>query len=247
MPSTAEEADARTEEASAFVFADLAGYTAVTEAHGDEQAADLAAHFFAHARELLARCDGEEVKVIGDEMMARIEDPAAAIRFALDLGHHSMRRHEHLAVQVGLHYGPALRRGGDWFGATVNIAARVTSLAQPGEVLTTAETARAAGDIEGVSYRSRGETRLRHIREPMTLLSVLSESEAADLERDPVCHMLLDPSRATEQLSHGGVDYWFCSSECRATFESDPGAYTYADRPDPDLDADASGTRPQAT
>ncbi len=40
------------DEASAFVFADLAGYTAVTEAHGDEQAADLAAHFYAHARDL---------------------------------------------------------------------------------------------------------------------------------------------------------------------------------------------------
>jgi len=87
------------------VFADLAGYTAVTEAHGDEEAADLAANFYGHARELLARCEGEEVKLIGDELMARIHDPAAAIQFAIDLSHHSARRHELLAVRVGLHHG----------------------------------------------------------------------------------------------------------------------------------------------
>ena len=209
-------------ELSAFIFADLAGYTAVTEAHGDEQAADLAAHFFSHARELLARCDGEEVKVIGDELMARIADPASAIRYAIDLGHHSMRRHEHLAVRVGLHYGPAVQRGADWFGATVNIAARVAALAQPGEVLTTAETARAAGNLDGVSYRSHGETKLRHIRQPMSVLTVLCDDQAADLKRDPVCHMLLDPSRATEHMRYAGTEYWFCSPGCRATFETNP-------------------------
>src|SRR5689334_19372736 len=102
-------------DANAFVFADLAGYTALTEAHGDEHAADMAASFYSHARSLLERCQGEEVKVIGDEMMARIRDPAAAIEFALDLSQHSMRRHEQLAVRVGLHFGPALHRGTDWF------------------------------------------------------------------------------------------------------------------------------------
>lgn len=225
MEAASEAGNTASEQASTFVFADLAGYAAVTEAHGDEHAADLAAHFFAHARELLAECDGEEVKVIGDEMMARINDPAAAIRFALDLSHHSIRRHEHLDVQVGLHYGPALQRGDDWFGATVNVAARVTSLAEPGEVLTTAETARAAGEIEGVSYRSRGETKLKHVRQPMTLLTVLCDVDNADLERDPVCHMLLDPSRATEQVSYAGADFWFCSPECRAAFASEPDDY----------------------
>jgi adenylate cyclase len=214
------------DEASAFVFADLAGYTAATEAHGDEEAADLAADFFSHARELLKRCDGEEVKVIGDEMMARIGDPAAAIAFALDLRHRAMTRHQHLAVRVGLHYGPAIRRGDDWFGATINVAARVAALAAPGEVLTTAEAARAAGDVEGVSYASRGETKLKNVRHPVNVLTVESDREPADLVRDPVCHMLLDPSRTMEHASSDGTDYWFCSRECRDAFEDEPAAYT---------------------
>ena len=212
-------------EPSAFVFADLAGYTALTEAHGDEHAADLAAHFYAHARELLERCGGEEVKVIGDEMMARITDPATAIQFALELSHHSMRRHEHLAVRVGLHYGPAVRRGDDWFGASVNIAARIAALAEPGEVLTSNETARAGGGIDGVSYRSRGQTQLKNVRRPVDLVEILAEEEAPGLLRDPVCHMLLDPERTTEQLEWDGTEYRFCSAACRTAFAAEPELY----------------------
>jgi len=214
------------DEASAFVFADLAGYTAVTEAHGDEQAADLAAHFYAHARDLLQRCNGEEVKLIGDEMLARIADPGAAIEFALELSHHSMQRHHHLAVRVGLNYGPAVRRGDDWFGAAVNVAARVAALAEPGEVLTTAETSRAAGGIEGVSYLSRGQTKLKNVRRSVELVEVLSDEETVGLLRDPVCHMLLDLERTTEHVEWHSTEYWFCSADCRAAFEAEPELYT---------------------
>jgi len=214
-----------TDRASTFVFADLAGYTAVTEVHGDEEAADLAAAFYDRARELLDRCDGEEVKLIGDELMARIDNPAAAIDFAIELSHHSARRHEHLAVRVGLHHGPAVKRGEDWFGATVNLAARVTDLAEAGEVVTTAETARAAGDIEGISYRPRGKTKLKNVRELVNLLTVECNRPMTELVRDPVCHMLLDPSRATERLHREGIDYCFCSTDCRSSFEADPSAF----------------------
>ena len=214
-----------TDRASTFVFADLAGYTAVTEVHGDAEAADLAAAFYDLARELLDRCDGEEVKLIGDELMARIDNPAAAIDFAIELSHHSARRHEHLAVRVGLHHGPAVKRGEDWFGATVNLAARVTDLAEAGEVVTTAETARAAGDIEGISYRPRGKTKLKNVRELVNLLTVECNRPMTELVRDPVCHMLLDPSRATERLHREGIDYCFCSTDCRSSFEADPSAF----------------------
>ena len=220
-----EKAPGLTEDLNAFVFADLAGYTAVTEAHGDEQAADLAADFFSRARELLAVCDGEEVKLIGDELMARIRDPAAAIQFAHDLRQQGRSSHQRLDVRIGLHYGPAVRRGNDWFGATVNVAARVAGLAGPGEVLTTVEAAQAAGDIDGVMYRSRGEQKLKNVRRPMTLLAVVGDSEVAEVVRDPVCHMLLDPAQTIERLERNSVEYSFCSAECRGAFEREPELY----------------------
>ena len=212
-------------EASTFLFADLAGYTAMTEAHGDEHAADLVTEFVSRVRELLDRCGGEEVKLIGDELMARVGDPAAAIAFAVELSDYSMTRHERLAVRVGLHHGPAVRRGDDWFGSTVNVAARVAGLARPGEVLLTAETAKAAGELAAVSFVNRREVTLRNVPRPVELVTAASDSEVDELVRDPVCQMLIDPRLATERLDRDGVEHWFCSVACRQAFEADPSAY----------------------
>jgi class 3 adenylate cyclase len=212
-------------EASTFVFADLAGYTAMTEAHGDDQAADLVSEFVSRVRGLLERCDGEEIKLIGDELMARVSDPGAAIEFAVELSDSSMRTHEQLAVRVGLHHGPAIRRGDDWFGSTVNVAARVAALARPGEVLLTAETAQAAGELEAISFINRREARLRNLPRPVQLVTATSERAVGELVRDPVCQMLIDPKLTTERAEVDGVEYWFCSAECRAAFDAEPSAY----------------------
>jgi adenylate cyclase len=68
-----------------FVFADLAGFTALTEAHGDEQAAELAADFCDTVRELLPEYGAEEVKTIGDAVMLRCDEPGAAVELGLRL------------------------------------------------------------------------------------------------------------------------------------------------------------------
>jgi class 3 adenylate cyclase len=73
--------------AQTFLFADLSGFTALTEAHGDEHAADLVGGFCVAVRQLLAEHQTEEVKTIGDALMLRAGDPAAAIRLALRIVH----------------------------------------------------------------------------------------------------------------------------------------------------------------
>ena len=62
-----------------FLFADLAGFTALTEAHGDEHAADLVAEFCSRVRALLPEHDAEEVKAIGDALMLRTGDATAGV------------------------------------------------------------------------------------------------------------------------------------------------------------------------
>jgi hypothetical protein len=69
--------------AQTFLFADLSGFTALTEAHGDEQAADLVGGFCVAVRQLLAAHQAQEVKTIGDALMLRTGDAAAAIRLGL--------------------------------------------------------------------------------------------------------------------------------------------------------------------
>jgi class 3 adenylate cyclase len=103
-----------------FLFADLSGFTALTEAHGDEQAVDLVDGFCVAVRRLLAEHQAQEVKSIGDALMLRTADTAAAIRLRLCIVHDVGSRHGFPLVRVGMHTGPAVERGRDWFGATVN-------------------------------------------------------------------------------------------------------------------------------
>jgi adenylate cyclase len=115
-----------------FLFADLAGFTALTEAHGDEQAADLVEEFSRAADGLLPRYGGEQIKTIGDALMLRVETPAGAVKLGLALTHDMLAECGYPAIRVGMHHGSAVHRGGDWFGATVNLAARVSGLAHGG-------------------------------------------------------------------------------------------------------------------
>lgn len=76
-----------------FIFADISGFTALTEVHGDEHAADLAAAFFEDARALLPAHGAQEVKTMGDAMMIRCDSPQAAIGLALRLVREVGARH----------------------------------------------------------------------------------------------------------------------------------------------------------
>ena len=142
-----------------FLFADFSGFTALTEAHGDEQAADLVGGFCVAVRRLLAAHQAQEVKTIGDALMLRTGDAAAAIRLGLCIVHDIGAQHGFPLVRVGMHTGPAVEREGDWFGATVNLAARVSGAASGGEALLTAATRTAAGEVEEVELRERGAGR----------------------------------------------------------------------------------------
>ena len=75
--------------AATFLFADIAGFTALTEAHGDEEAVELVEDFTAAVREELPKIDGEYVKAVGDALMLRVPDPAT--RFASVCGSRGMR------------------------------------------------------------------------------------------------------------------------------------------------------------
>jgi class 3 adenylate cyclase len=110
---------------------------------------------------------GSEVKTIGDAVMLAIPDPAEAILLGLRITHELMRGHGAPAVRGGLPHGPAVEREGDYFGAAVNLAARVSGEASGDEVLLTGQTAALAPELEGVRYEPRGRRELRSVREPV--------------------------------------------------------------------------------
>jgi len=192
-----------------FLFADLAGFTALTEAMGDIDAADLAGQFYGEVRNLAAAHKAEAVKAIGDAVMVRADDAAQAISLALCIVLDVGGRHFFPTVRVGIHTGPAVERDGDWFGSTVNIVARVSGEAGGDEVLLTEATREPAGSLNGIELRERGRHELKNAVEPLLLYEGLREGSGPrlELELDPVCRMTVDPRRAVGRLLYGEAEY----------------------------------------
>jgi adenylate cyclase len=214
-------------ESGTFVFADIAGYTALTEAHGDADAAELAATFCREISQVAAASGGEVIKTIGDAVMVRHRDPSEAVVLGLTAAHEVIAGHGFPAVRVGMHHGPAIAREGDWFGATVNLAARVAAVAAGGEVLVTDAVRDSAGELEGVRFETRGEQRIRNVAAPVPLYLAVTDNRTSEARHvDPVCRMLIAEGREAGTLRHRDALYRFCSLECARRFLLDPDAYT---------------------
>jgi class 3 adenylate cyclase/YHS domain-containing protein len=207
-----------------FMFADIAGFTSLTEAHGDEQAAILVAEFCDAVRDELPMFGGTQIKTIGDALMLRIDDPRQAVLLGLRIAHDVLTGHGAPTVRVGMHHGPAIERDRDYIGATVNLAARVSAAAIGGDVLLTAHTAALAPEIDGVLYESRGRQTLRNVRDPVELVAAVRQGHVCDrrLAIDPVCRMAVDPDHAAGRLNYEDATYFFCTLACAGEFALHP-------------------------
>jgi class 3 adenylate cyclase len=150
----------------AFVFTDLAGSTAMYDRLGDMRAFDLVRMHFGFLRESVVQHSGAIVKTIGDAVMATFVDPADAVRAALEMltrvdEFNAAQGDEHVRLKVGIHWGACLavtlNDRLDYFGQTVNLAARVQSLAEANEIVISDDLAvqRSVGElIQGLEATS---------------------------------------------------------------------------------------------
>jgi adenylate cyclase len=127
-----------------------------------------------------------------------------------------------------MHTGPATERDGDWFGAAVNLAARISALAGGGDVVLSDATRDAAGQLQGIAVTERGRHSLRNVREPVLLFDAKPDGQRSHAGRpiDPVCRMAVDTDEAAGSLRHDGIRYYFCSPECAHSFAEHPDRYT---------------------
>jgi adenylate cyclase len=149
----------------AIAFADLAGYTRLTEEEGEASAVD-AVERFVEAVENTLPDDARIVKTIGDEVMVVGSDPGALVDWAV--GFQELRG-ERPWPRIGVHHGSALFRDGDYYGREVNIAARVVARATGGEVLVTRPVVEAGGPH--LEFEPIGEVRLKGFRQPTELFA----------------------------------------------------------------------------
>jgi adenylate cyclase len=156
----------------AIAFLDLTGYTKLTEERGDRAAAELAGRLVEIVHEFAHRCGGRPVKLLGDGVMFHFPAPAQGVRCGLEL----VDRIPKVGLpqaRVGLHSGPVVFQDGDYFGRTVNIAARITDYARPGEVLVSDQVVADADPLEGVRFAPVGPVSLKGLSAPITLYTAV--------------------------------------------------------------------------
>jgi class 3 adenylate cyclase len=150
-----------------FVFVDLVGYTTLTEMRGDHAAADVACEFQRSMSSLCREHGAWQVKSMGDAVMIWAQDAARAVALAADTLERVGSRPDLLPVRIGVHTGPAVMCGWDWYGRTVNVAARLADQAGANEALISATSEAAASGELPPPPASRRELCLRGLEHPV--------------------------------------------------------------------------------
>jgi adenylate cyclase len=145
----------------AMCFLDITGYTRLTEERGDEAAADLATRLAGLVRRSSQEHGGKTVKWLGDGVMFHFPEPGDGVLAALEMVE-GVASHGLPPAHVGLHAGPVVFQEGDYFGRTVNLAARIADYARPGEVVVSQEVVDAA-DGAPVSFIEIGPVELKGV------------------------------------------------------------------------------------
>jgi adenylate cyclase len=159
----------------AMVFLDLVGYTRLTEERGDEVAAELAGTLGDLVERSSRVHGGAPVKWLGDGVMLHFWNPASAVAWALEM----VREVPQTGLppaHVGVAAGPVVAHGGDYFGRTVNVAARIAGQAGAGQVLVSESVARGTAP-PGVTFTELGEVDLKGFARPVKIFEAGAEEQ----------------------------------------------------------------------
>ncbi|MBX2885018.1 MAG: adenylate/guanylate cyclase domain-containing protein [Granulosicoccus sp.] len=155
------------------LFADVSGSMNLYENVGDESAKSLIVGLQAQLSGLIESHDGLVQEIIGDEIMARFEAPDAAIKCAAQIHQsaeeYGLQQKVPVQMRIGLHVGSAIIEEHRLFGDTVNVAARVASIAQGGQTITTESLIQQAGEEWKKVARQFDITRIKGKSEPIVI------------------------------------------------------------------------------
>jgi adenylate cyclase len=158
------------------VFADLSGYTRLTEESGDEEAARVSLKLAELVNEIASRHRGTVVKMLGDGVHFHFKDPHDAVMASLEIVD-TVRPAGLPPAHVGVNAGPMIYDEGDYFGRTVNIAARIASQAGPAQVFV-GEDVLPHVTPSGFRLVEVGAFELKGIAKPLMLYEAIHEGNA---------------------------------------------------------------------
>jgi adenylate cyclase len=144
-------------------FADLVGFTALSQQVDEHVLAAVVDRFESIAYDTVVKLGGRVVKMIGDEVMFVVDEVRPAVEIAVTLAQAYSQDEELSEVRVGLAFGPVLEREADYYGPTVNLASRIVGIAFPGSVVCSDDVHAALEDDSSFSWRSLKQRRLKDI------------------------------------------------------------------------------------
>jgi class 3 adenylate cyclase/streptogramin lyase len=188
--TAASEARAKKTEVRTFLIADIRGYTRYSQEFGDKAASQLAQEFAALVRETLFQVEGELLELRGDEALCVFESARTALAAAVDL---QRRLREEsgggsalaLGVGVGLDSGEAVPTEGGYRGRALNTAARLCSIAKPGEILASETVVALAGRDKSFTFAHRRAARVKGIDAPVRFVEVVPDPPLPPLRLAP--------------------------------------------------------------
>jgi len=192
--------------ARGFLFADLRGYSAFVERHGDQAAADLLRAYRTLVRAAVAEFRGAEIRTEGDSFYVVFDSPSAAVRCGLAILDAAARAEapngRPIQVGIGVHAGETVETDEGYVGSAVNIAARVCAAAGAGELLVTDAVHSMTRTYLRLTLEPRGRHRLKGISDPVALYRVVAPD---DVGRGRPRRSLRDLGRRHARLLAGAV------------------------------------------
>lgn len=208
---------------AAYCFVDIAGYTALTDTHGEQAAADLIDSF---TRLVHAAVDGRGTvhELSGDNAFLVFPDSLSAMQTLSALYKAAAGTRDFPMLRAGMHHGSALFRSGRYFGSSVNIAARTAAQAVGGEIMCTAPVADALASADGHDFaiNPMGKVKLKNLPQALDLYRIELTDSSDEFAIDPVCQMRVETRSAAAQSWFNGTHYWFCSLGCSRQFAKSP-------------------------
>jgi class 3 adenylate cyclase/TolB-like protein/Tfp pilus assembly protein PilF len=155
------------------LFADIDGYSRLMRADEERTFSDLRAHLAELVAPVVERFHGRIVKTVGDGVLVEFASAVEAVKSAVELQRGMVERNLETPIErrqtfrIGLHLGDVIVTDGDVFGDTVNVAARLQALAEPGAVMLSASVYEQVRDKLTLPFRSLGARTLKNIDRPI--------------------------------------------------------------------------------
>jgi class 3 adenylate cyclase/YHS domain-containing protein len=209
----------------AYFIADLTGYTALTEAHGDSSAARIINRYNEIVNGVLTK-DVHFYQQVGDEIFMISNSVSSLLHYAINLRYEIEKESHFPSIHAGLHYGSAIKQDEKIFGSAINLTSRIAGTAQGGQILCSRSFKISVKETE-TNFHFLGEKRFKNILKPVAIYEIEPNIDSEEnWYTDPVCRMHITENNAPAKLPFHNKTFYFCSFECAKNFISHPELYT---------------------